>query len=123
MKSDDRFTPEDMNEVVRRLGDVGWLEPGSINAVGPKGLLIRYSEKGAARMSPFCDFLQTLPQEFLSNQPGARNPVTLEYLFVGCMKLVPELVVPPLTDKGFEALLELALAFGSQNQSGSRKRF
>ena len=123
MNSDDRFTPEDMNEVVRRLGEVGWLATGSTNAVGPKALTLHFSEKGTARMILFREFMKTFPQEFLSGQPGARNPASLGKLYFGSIALVPELVVPPLSDKAFDALLELALAFDSQNQGESPKRF
>lgn len=106
------FDPEDMNVVVRRLGDSGWLTKDSF--VNKTGMLIHYSEKGWQRMRQFNDFLKSFPPHFF-DQPGNQNPVDVAKLVLGAEKLVPELATPPLSEREYCALLALALAFKSND--------
>src|ERR1017187_1842694 len=83
------FDPEDMNAVVRRLGDAGWLD--GKNVVNKISLLINYSEKGWQRMLQFNNFLKSFPPKFF-DQPGNQNPLDVAKLVLGVEKFAPELI-------------------------------
>ena len=104
----ERFDYEDLNSVVRRLGDAGWLE--GKNYVNTEEIVIRYSKSGFTKMNAVHDFLKTFPQDFL-RLPSAQTTDRLLELLLVIGKLEPSFVITPFSGKEWGAFIELALAF------------
>lgn len=112
------YDSEDMNSLVRRLGEAGWLQGDQI--VDKNGFFIRYSKKGSEGMRSIGNVLETHAPGCLDGAPTKPAPATPHWI-IKVMMAAPELFLPfcGLSDGEGNAFVGLIAAYHRQFGSDS----
>ena len=113
-----RWDSEDMNRVVRRLGDAGWLT--GVNVIRPECSTVQYSAKGKSAMVQMCKLVTSGVSEFfgLALEPAVPKSLVFSKMFSLVCKDAPELVAQPLTQRESLAFVALVFMFAFKHEFG-----
>jgi hypothetical protein len=114
------WNAQDMNRVLRCLGNAGWLHSGE----QAESLEIHYSEKGRAGMrrlsSLIKDYLpkpsEPSPQMSRRDDYSEQVPAIFEKVFVGPLRIAPELFSFSFNTRENNAFVALVIAYALENQ-------
>src|SRR5664280_1618371 len=115
------FDSEDMNGLVRRLADAGWLD--GENAVIADDYSLNFSAKGISKMSALGDLLKPYAPECFGPWHNTRKPKDHSKMQLGTISLPPELMFPPLTERQALGFFHLVTVYALKHSGEGGKRF
>jgi hypothetical protein len=104
------------------LGEAGWLHSGE----QPESLEIHYSEKGRAGMRRLSSFIENhlpkpsrlIPESRQSADYSEQIPAIFEKVFMGPLRIAPELFSFSFNTRETNAFVGVVIAFALENQRG-----